>query len=327
MQNHTGIIKTHLQHICRGGSLWRALPVFTLAALFGTSTGFAGPSTQSIKSGSFTDSSLWEDYNHPNPTASFRVICRGHTVTLEADQSANPGDYNTFAVTGHFVMGAGSSFSGSNLMIMSETYDDDEWSLARVTLGSGATMNFTGGVMLFGTVEMAAGSRISIAGEATSGLVGWQNLVFDGNGQDDTNAWISAPMLVMGTYTDLGLYDTGLPAEVGPWYNIELNGFGEGTWSLISGISTLVDIATWQEGEGEVATVTLDLSLLNMITLSGDSVANAKAELGFNLDEATGTYTLSVTLSAVPEPAGYATLAGLALLAWVAMRRSRGARR
>jgi hypothetical protein len=68
------------------------------------------------------------------------------------------------------------------------------------------------------------------------------------------------------------------------------------------------------------------LSLPGLITLSGDSVANAKAELGMNLDEVTGTYTLSVTLSAVPEPAGYATLAGLVLLAWVAMRRSRGVR-
>jgi hypothetical protein len=33
-----------------------------------------------------------------------------------------------------------------------------------------------------------------------------------------------------------------------------------------------------------------------------------------------------LTVSAVPEPAGYAALAGLALLAWTALRRSRGAR-
>ncbi|MDR1283537.1 MAG: hypothetical protein LBK99_22355 [Opitutaceae bacterium] len=325
MKNHTGIIKTHRQHIRRGGSLWQTLSAFVLAAFFGTSTGFAGIKVESAQDGSWSNSATWAEPQEY--LLNFYTINAGHTVTFEANQPEEPTNA-LILVYGHLVLEAGSSLSTSFLSIANTVNDDNEWSLARLTLGSGATLSSISVFQFLGTIEMAAGSHISQpSGSITNGIYGWQNLIFDGNGQEGANAWISTPALAMISLAEIADPDTNLlPGFTGPWNNIELNGFGEGTWSLISGISTLIDYSTMNEG-GEDARGTIDLSLLNMITLSGDSVANAKAELGMVFDEATDTYTLSVTISAVPEPAGYATLAGLALLAWVAMRRYRGVRR
>jgi hypothetical protein len=99
-------------------------------------------------------------------------------------------------IFGHFVMEAGSSFSADSFVVASRVNDNNEWSLARVTLGSGATMNNLSAALFFGTVEMAAGSHISLS-SAEGGLFGWQNLVFDGNGQEGTTAWISTPVIII----------------------------------------------------------------------------------------------------------------------------------
>ncbi|MDR1282254.1 MAG: hypothetical protein LBK99_15745 [Opitutaceae bacterium] len=59
MKNHTGLMKNHLLHTRRRGSLWRTLPAFTLAALFATSTGFADYNYFSAQSGNWHDSGTW----------------------------------------------------------------------------------------------------------------------------------------------------------------------------------------------------------------------------------------------------------------------------
>jgi hypothetical protein len=307
--------------------LRRALPVFILAALFATSTGFAATVTESVQSGDWSGVATWGEPSGTDATSSSVIINTGHTVTLGAGKSVDQGDA-LFDIFGHFVMEAESRYSGANLNLFSIANDDGDWIPGRLTLGSGATVNLTWRAIVtagfFGTVEMAAGSHISLSAEI-GGLAGWQNLVFDGNGQNAANAWISATMITMCPADFLVSYlgevlDGDAPDYTGPWYNIELNGFGEGTWSLISGISTFTSLSALQQGGGMG---TIDMSLLELITLSGDSAANAT--LGFN--ENTGTLYVTITASAVPEPAGYAALAGLALLAWVAMRRYRGARR
>jgi hypothetical protein len=307
-------------HTNGGGPLRRALPALALAVFFGTSPGFADYYHESVQSGNWSDSATWDSYGIPDATKYIHINA-GHTVTLGEGQSVNQADMGLY-VAGHVVMEAESSYSGAIIEVLYSEVDG-EVVPASLTLGSGATVNLTGSDKIphfMGMVEMAAGSHIS-----TTGIVGWQNLVFNNNGQDGANAWISAPMIGMldlnYILAETGMAEEEFPDYTGPWYNIELNGFAEGTWSLISGISMLVSPST-EEGP-------VDLSLLELITLSGDSMANAKAELGLGLDEITDTYTLYVTIStaAVPEPAGYAALAGLALLAWVTMRRSRDVRR
>jgi hypothetical protein len=58
MKKHTGIIKDHKLHTRCGGSLWRALPALALAALFGSSTSFAGTTIESVKDGFWSDSAI-----------------------------------------------------------------------------------------------------------------------------------------------------------------------------------------------------------------------------------------------------------------------------
>ncbi|MDR1283717.1 MAG: hypothetical protein LBK99_23295 [Opitutaceae bacterium] len=194
MKNHTGIIKNHL-HTRRGGSLWRMLSVFTLAALFETSTGFAAYEIHSAQSGSWFDPATWRESEYVSGSTPYTQINIKHTVTVEAGQSMVEAD-GSLNVRGHFIIEAGSSFSAVGIGI-SLVKSDGEIYAGRMTLGSGATVNLLTSepiaLSCTGTVEMAAGSSISMTG----GLLGWQNLVFDGNGQDAANAWISTSALIM----------------------------------------------------------------------------------------------------------------------------------
>ncbi|MDR1281367.1 MAG: hypothetical protein LBK99_11170 [Opitutaceae bacterium] len=100
---------------------------------------------------------------------------------------------------------------------------------------------------------------------------------------------------------------------------INLNGFQAGAWELISGITGDGEWSGAYMGDDEHAysiyALFEDGSVDHLIDYTGDNALAAT----FYLEGG----SLFVSLTAVPEPATWATLAGLALLAWAALLRRR----
>ncbi|MDR1283209.1 MAG: hypothetical protein LBK99_20670 [Opitutaceae bacterium] len=260
MKDHTGIIKNHLQHTRRGGSLRQAM--FTVSAL----AALAFPATQAKALITVSDVVIGEQ--------SFSFRFTGSFPEWPAN-GTQPHALLVYASSDDILLKPFIDFC-------TENPQSADW--------------FSSDTSITGTIA---------------------EIPF--NSQETTRDMIGSG------YTDL--------SSTMSWGFA--TGFILGTGANISS-DTVLD--NWNDYVGEVVDLTFTLDWSSVEALLDVTIFDTKwtgtLTFGWGFNESLGDFPFypennAVILwphSAVPEPAGYATLAGLALLAWAAVRRYRGAR-
>ncbi|MDR1279232.1 MAG: formylglycine-generating enzyme family protein [Opitutaceae bacterium] len=209
--------------------------------------------------------------------------------------------------TGHLILQDGAKLDASGEFFVGNT---NAGTTGTITVERGqstivSAYNFE--VHAGSTLELEAGATLGITGFTTTQtgahINGGATLVFDGA---EAIAGTTVFIDITGGALDLGTLTTDTKL------NVELNNLAAGAYELIHAAGGIGYSGDTGITAGNIA---------DYITLTGDSAGELNVYIEGN------SLWVGVTV-AVPEPAGYATLAGLALLAWVAwvaMRRSRGA--